>query len=252
MSEQGQLWDAGPVLVGGRGRTTVRRGSRCSEPGCGRERRHIAGALYCSRHDPELTTCRQPGCDRPRRLDPGNARYCDQHTRARHGNYVERAECLRCGSTFARRTRTGGESPPALAWRDFCVQCRTASPLTIKQLSIHRVPETTARAWLIAGEALACEICRRPFGERWSRATIDHDHRCCGGKRSCGSCVRGILCTTCNTALAGFERLVVAGIPRDQLLAYLGQGADELDAALQRWLEHDAEARRQTATGRTT
>lgn len=30
---------------------------------------------------------------------------------------------------------------------------------------------------------------------------IDHDHRCCPGEKTCGNCIRGILCRTCNTVL---------------------------------------------------
>ncbi len=51
---------------------------------------------------------------------------------------------------------------------------------------------------------------------------IDHDHACCPGSYSCGSCVRGLLCWACNVAL---------GIVKDDpdvlkgLLAYLGKRA---------------------------
>jgi hypothetical protein len=52
----------------------------------------------------------------------------------------------------------------------------------------------------------ACGMCHEPFGEV-QLIHVDHDHACCPEKnRSCGSCVRGLLCHACNIALGHIER----------------------------------------------
>ena len=50
-----------------------------------------------------------------------------------------------------------------------------------------------------------CAVCRGPEVVR-KRLAVDHDHRCCefGAKPpSCGECLRGLLCTHCNTRAGG-------------------------------------------------
>jgi len=47
-----------------------------------------------------------------------------------------------------------------------------------------------------------CRICKEVFVVTPS---VDHDHTCCSSQRSCGKCIRGLLCKRCNAALGGFH-----------------------------------------------
>ena len=54
-----------------------------------------------------------------------------------------------------------------------------------------------------------CAICLRPFSSNY-KPCVDHDHACCPGKHSCGQCIDGLLCKTCNYALGMLENPVWA------------------------------------------
>lgn len=45
-----------------------------------------------------------------------------------------------------------------------------------------------------------CAICKNPEANK-RRLSVDHDHSCCPGSGSCSNCIRGLLCSNCNTML---------------------------------------------------
>lgn len=70
-----------------------------------------------------------------------------------------------------------------------------------------------------------CPICKRVYIEGEVSWPVDHDHACCPTQKTCGQCIRGIICTGCNkrldTLLTNTEWLAAA-------LGYLGMRSIEL------------------------
>jgi len=52
---------------------------------------------------------------------------------------------------------------------------------------------------------------------------VDHDHACCSGSKSCGKCVRGIVCQSCNILLGRLEKGTIAlqNSTKPKLLQYI-------------------------------
>lgn len=55
---------------------------------------------------------------------------------------------------------------------------------------------------LLLAQGGKCAVCESPEYRKGTthRFAVDHDHDCCPGEVTCGDCIRGLLCSACNTA----------------------------------------------------
>jgi len=86
-----------------------------------------------------------------------------------------------------------------------CKDCRRIFD-TLRKYSLSRESFDA----ILAAQNGACAICDRAFVES---PQVDHDHSCCAYDGSCGRCVRGLLCGSCNRAVG------LMGDDADRLMA---------------------------------
>lgn len=156
---------------------------------CSLECRNAAAyARRLERHGVSCTTCGEMTLPGPGSLDYPICRECRNQV------------CSSCGTQL--------ESPRAGA----CNDCKRAQRHGLAPGSLNLLLQT---------QLGRCGICQTedPGSRGW---VIDHDHSCCSSDRSCGQCVRGILCNMCNTAL-GMMGDDVRGVKRalDYLSRYV-------------------------------
>lgn len=138
--------------------------------------------------------------------------------------------CRLCSESFA----DGEYNPRTIGARDGSVICPAclkkrqagydakrdhAALLATKYRWVANNPESrrvARRKWLFGVDAAkfqamldaqggCCALCKMDLEGR--ETFIDHDHACCPGKgrRTCGKCVRAVLCRRCNQGLGMFD-----------------------------------------------
>jgi hypothetical protein len=71
----------------------------------------------------------------------------------------------------------------------------------------------------LASQGGHCALC--PSMPENRRLHVDHNHKCCGTRNSCGKCVRGLLCARCNMLVGFLEELLGAGDWMERAKTYL-------------------------------
>lgn len=84
--------------------------------------------------------------------------------------------------------------------------CRECAKPSARKGTLNRYGLTEEKfVALLEKQGGGCAICGtdKPGGKgTWH---VDHDHNCCPGRKVCGKCVRGLLCSHCNTGLGKFQ-----------------------------------------------
>ncbi len=193
----------------------------CRIPGCSTP---ATGTGLCQGHrlrqvhwgDPtQRPTCSAAGCDRPARHSVVGLCQMHYHRLRRHGVIGTSAPqrftppraakpghkwCGLCREELPRAAFfRSGTSPDGLFYR--CRECHAGA----KRARDYGLPIARYVA-MLEKQGHACAICRQPetaYSQHGTirRLSVDHDHRCCPGKKSCGKCVRALLCTRCNTVI---------------------------------------------------
>ena len=122
--------------------------------------------------------------------------------------------CSKCGQTKpldsfykAKGCRDGRRGTCTECRREYNRSWRSANPGRQRASDLKRTYGLTADEYAakLRGQGGGCAICGKTPEENGRYLAIDHDHSCCPGKRSCGKCVRGLLCIACNAGIGNFK-----------------------------------------------
>lgn len=171
---------------------------------------HGEFSAYCTGRNctNNVRLCQVCGAMFERNVGAAGTKYCSTDCKVagyRPSSTAYSATCSWCGHKPRHRQRRGG------IWPYVCPTCLEPIKHVLGRLREHRVPIDMVRVLLTDS---GCAVCHRDIltpapaattGRLQAPLVVDHDHGCCPRAKSCGRCVRGFLCGTCNSA-AGLVR----------------------------------------------
>ena len=147
-------------------------------------------------------SCVVEECNSP--IKESRREYCSAHLARfyKYGTATPSVKCVGCKEMFIF-------SGPAIDKHQYCNKCYSILKTHAAYIPVH--PESVTRHHITIVQFLKILIsqdfscfCGKSFPPK-SRITIDHDHKCCAKGYSCGKCVRGLLCSRCNTVIHHLE-----------------------------------------------
>lgn len=106
--------------------------------------------------------------------------------------------CRNCGGYFDEQDMTSSKNGMYAG----LTYCNTCAPLLAHMRNVRKYGITIDDYHqMLEDQNYSCKICEKSETTFRKRLSIDHDHACCPGEKSCGKCVRGLLCHHCNAAL---------------------------------------------------
>jgi len=106
--------------------------------------------------------------------------------------------CRNCGGYFDKANMVASKNGKYKGLT-YCLDC---SPLISRIHQMKKYKLTVERYHeILAEQDYSCKICKGHEDSYRKRLSVDHDHSCCPGEKSCGKCVRGLLCSGCNMIL---------------------------------------------------
>lgn len=107
-------------------------------------------------------------------------------------------ECKQCNTerSRAQRARNPGKSA------EYSKRYRERNPKSYRSGHLKRTFGITLEEYeqMSVNQDGVCAICGE-LNENGENLSIDHDRSCCSGTKSCGKCIRGLLCGNCNRAI---------------------------------------------------